>query len=246
MATTLPSFVELMASLGINNTAPAAQQTPSSSPRASPRPKSSNGGSPALAGSSPRDSSSSRARNARYSPYSPISSRRSSLSSSSSISENGSLRSSSRSPSVTSSPRLRKRSNQNLTINVYGSAADLSANTPISIFVRRKTPGTSPTSPTFPRDSCCNAEALPDYLAPLSLPTLPPLLPLSANSEDFPITPDSDSFPEYPMDESSKSIAETEAPFTRRSRRTGTRISTPPSSAGLGRVRRHRQLVRAA
>jgi len=55
-------------------------------------------------------------------------------------------------PSSPSSLRPRRSSNR-LTINIYGSTSDLPANTPISGYLRRKTPGASPTSPGFPRST---------------------------------------------------------------------------------------------
>lgn len=80
--TTLPSFVELMATLGLDP-ATKAPENPSPSPSPSPSPPSSAESSPRLsifttapspirAKSSPalRDSGSSRSRAARYSPYS--------------------------------------------------------------------------------------------------------------------------------------------------------------------------------
>lgn len=69
--TTLPSFVELMASLGLD---PAQERSPSSSPSSSPRVPSVTPPSPSKSRSNPslRDAAASRNRLARYSPYSPV------------------------------------------------------------------------------------------------------------------------------------------------------------------------------
>ncbi|ESK97417.1 hypothetical protein Moror_17596 [Moniliophthora roreri MCA 2997] len=109
----------------------------------------------------------------------------------SSASSGVSQRTGSISPRLSPSPRIRRRTvNGKLTINVFGSSTDLPANTPISSYVRRKTPMASPTSPTFSRNG--SEEVIPAYPMPFTLPTLPAFLPGSANSESFPITPDSE------------------------------------------------------
>ncbi|KAG6855030.1 hypothetical protein C0991_005959 [Blastosporella zonata] len=173
---------------------------------------------------------SSRPKFARYSPYSPVisASRRGSLSSVSSCSlerDGSPLRSISASPRPTSPPRLSRRPMNKLSVNVYGSASDLSANTPISSYVRRKTPGTSPTSPTFSHDS---RESTPASPMPVSVPTLPALWPNSANSDSFPTTPkDYESLENYSFGDATKSHSR------RRCRNVGIRISTPPRSADL-------------
>ncbi|KAF4574812.1 hypothetical protein EYR36_006162 [Pleurotus pulmonarius] len=140
--------------------------------------------------------------------------------------------------STTSSPRMttsqfRKRSHQ-LTINVCESTNDLSANTPISSYVRRKTPGTSPTSTSFPR------EDLPPCLTPLSLPTLPPLPPLSGSSDEFPITPESNSFAE--LDPPAFISGKSKGSYGRMGRPTGTRLSTSPLPVRLSHRIRRRQI----
>jgi hypothetical protein len=133
---------------------------------------------------------------------------------------------------------MRRRVDNKLTVNVYGSTTDLAANTPISTYVRRKTPGTSPTSPTFSRDAGYQSSA--GSPMPFTLPTLPPLFPQSASSDVFPLTPDSDS--ELLSSEHNSPIYQSKrlpdilevGTFTRRPRHhTGVRLSTPPSSADL-------------
>ncbi|KAJ7179294.1 hypothetical protein C8R46DRAFT_1073281 [Mycena filopes] len=264
--TTLPSFVELMSSLGLDQSAAPAQEhesssSPRSSPSSSPRMPSVTPPSPTKSRSSPslRDAGASRNRLARYSPYSPgfqLSSRRGSLSSVSSSSsdyERPTVRAYSTSPHPPSSPRTRKRHGNNLTVNVYGSSSDLSANTPISTYVRRKTPGASPTSPTFPREAQDSPSSSP---MPFSIPTLPSLFPRSASSDSFPLTPNSDvehissehSSPNY----SSKLLPDVIEPGTflhHRGHHTGVRISSPPRSADLtagGRHPRSRAVVHIA
>lgn len=140
------------------------------------------------------------------------------------------------------SPRIRKRKDNKLTVNVFGSSTDLSATTPISIYVRRKTPGASPTTSIFVPDS---RDTSPSFGHLLTLPTLPSLFPLSPNSDHFPITPDSDE--KRPLsDRNSNSPSPSPSPvikakaipdlleghvFGRIRCHTGTRISTPPRSA---------------
>ncbi|KAF9498516.1 hypothetical protein BDN71DRAFT_1503949 [Pleurotus eryngii] len=242
MATTLPSFVELMASLGLDQPTSArdTRLSPSTSPRASPPLSISRDASPPIPRSSSsaslKDIASSRSRSARYTPYSPklLSARRgsvSSISSSSSASDTSSTSTSS-SPRMTTS-QFRKRSHQ-LTINVCESTNDLSANTPISSYVRRKTPGTSPTSTSFPR------EDLPPCLTPLSLPTLPPLPPLSGSSDEFPITPESNPFAE--LDPPAFISGKSKGSYGRMGRPTGTRLSTSPLPVRLSHRIRRRQI----
>jgi len=243
--TTLPSFVELMSSLGLDQRTPPP---PAGSPHSSSPPSPSVPPSLTESRSSPslRDTGLSRNRLARYSPYSPVflSRRRgslSSLSSSSSDYERPSPRAYSTSPRP-SSPLLRRRANRNLTVNVYGSTTDLSANTPISIYVRRKTPGASPTSSTFSREDLGSPMASP---MPFTLPTLPLLFPQSANSDNFPLTPTSDaeasSETNSPNHKPLPDVSDTGAFMPRSRYRTGIRISTPPRSADLsGRHSQHR------
>ncbi|KAJ3920179.1 hypothetical protein F5877DRAFT_77342 [Lentinula edodes] len=210
--TTLPSFVELMASLGINAKAGQPERactpsSPDSSPSSSPKllgeptPSLQSKSSPSL-----RDQG-RRSRSTRFSPYSSTfisARRRSSISpdSSSSSSDTDGLservsvfqnstyltnaqQSSSCSPTLRSSSlRTRKRAQNKLIVNVFGSSPDLSANTPISSYVRRKTPGTSPSSPSFPRDFGQARE----FSKPFIMPTLPSFLPASARKEAFSLT----------------------------------------------------------
>ncbi|KAJ7507593.1 hypothetical protein B0H11DRAFT_131652 [Mycena galericulata] len=261
--TTLPSFVELMSSLGLEQTAPAPEPSTSSSPRSSPssspRMPSVTPPSPTKSRSSPslRDAGAYRNRLARYSPYSPVfqlSSRRGSLSSVSSSSsdyERPTVRAYSTSPHPPSSPRARKRHGNNLSVNVYGSNSDLSANTPISTYVRRKTPGASPTSPTFPREAL---DSPSDSPMPFSIPMLPSLFPRSASSESFPLTPNSDvehlssehSSPNY-LSKQLPDVVEA-GTFLHRGHHTGVRISSPPRSADIagGRQPRSRAVVHIA
>ncbi|KAJ6539175.1 hypothetical protein B0H19DRAFT_961310 [Mycena capillaripes] len=235
--TTLPSFVELMSSLGLDQTAPAPERSTSSSPRSSPssspRMPSVTPPSPTKSRSSPslRDAGASRNRLARYSPYSPVFV---SLAYSTS-------------PHPPSSPRSRKRHGNNLTVNVYGSNSDLSANTPISTYVRRKTPGASPTSPTFPREALDSPSSSP---MPFSIPTLPSLFPRSASSDSFPLTPNSD-VEHPPSERSSPNYLSKPLPDVieiHRGYHTGVRISSPPRSADItsGRHPRSRAVVHIA
>ncbi|KIK65448.1 hypothetical protein GYMLUDRAFT_354355 [Collybiopsis luxurians FD-317 M1] len=258
--TTLPSFVELMASLGIDAKAteqPERQVVPSSSsssssPSQSPKPLTIPA-APIRSKSSPslRDQA-SRSRTARYSPYSStfISARRrgsvSSVSSSSSSDIDGlSERSSSCSPTLrSSSPRMRKRAQSKLVVNVFGSSTDLSANTPISTYVRRKTPGTSPSSPSFPRESDDSRE----FSKPFLIPTLPAFLPSTvtnsaskseldhSSSERTSPLPDLKPFADMDLDI-----------LSRRSHlRTGIRISTSPRFASTGEKAIHHRMVHVA
>ena len=153
------------------------------------------------------------------------------------------------SPHPPSSPRSRKRQGKNMTVNVYGSNSDLSANTPISTYVRRKTPGASPTSPTFPREALDSPSA-----SPMSIPTLPSLFPRSASSESFPLTPNSD-VEHLPSGQSSPNYSSKPLPdvleagtFLLRGHHTGVRISSPPRSADSpgGRYPRSRAVVHIA
>ncbi|KAF9057749.1 hypothetical protein BJ165DRAFT_1521100 [Panaeolus papilionaceus] len=245
----LPSFVELMASLGLEQTnpEPAPEQSPSPPPPpASPgSPCSLSKNSPARSCSSPalRDVA-TRHRLSRFSPYSPAVSftkRRGSLSSvSSSDFESSPL---SATFSIPTRPEVSRRRYRNkLTVNTYGSSTDLTANTPISTYVRRKTPGTSPTSPTFSRDSGYESSS-PTTAMPFSIPSLPVLLPSSAGSETFPVivsTPDADFVNEpSPLAD----ITEGNNYYRYIRRRTGVRISTSPSASKLSHFARREPVV---
>ncbi|KAF7301423.1 hypothetical protein MIND_00707600 [Mycena indigotica] len=230
--TTLPSFVELMASLGLDQAQDRSpSSSPSSSPRATPPSPSKSRSNPSL-----RDSAASRNRLARYNPYSPkLSERRGSLSSLSSSSssdyERPIVRAYSTSPHPPSSPRARRRHGNKLTVNVFGSNSDLAANTPISSYVRRKTPGASPTSPTFPREALDYSPSSSPM--PFSIPTLPTLFPRSASSESFPLTPNSDiSSTNNSPNPVTKPLPDEERLYFHRTYHTGVRISSPPMSEG--------------
>lgn len=226
--TALPSFVELMASLGLDqdNSKPDSADSSRSSPSASPRISSSSlvpSHSRSKSNVSLRETSLARQRVNRFNPYSPSisASRRGSISSlSSSDTERVPLRDISSSPRLAKSALLSRRSTNNLSIHVYRSACDFQANTPISSFVRRKTPSLSPTSPTFNDPHRSLRDAMP---SPLTIPTLPNLYPSSANSESFPITP-TDSEPAMETEGSPRTSV---ASKTRRPHRFGIRISSP-------------------
>ncbi|RDB22564.1 hypothetical protein Hypma_010388 [Hypsizygus marmoreus] len=255
--TSLPSFVELMASLGLDQVTKNPDQMPKSSvssPSSSPRPT---GAIVPLhtrnSMQSLRDTNLTRPRVARYAPYSPVVSatRRGSISSISSSSlerDRSPLRSYSASPRPPSSPRFSRRPMNKLSVNVYGSVSDLAANTPISSYVRRKTPGTSPTSPTFSLESRCDSP--PVSPVPLTVPTLPTLYPHSATSDSFPITPSDSEMLSFENDPSLYTFGD--APkaksLSRRPRRSvGVRISTPPRSAELhGHYQRRRSFAHIA
>ncbi|PPQ77327.1 hypothetical protein CVT25_010909 [Psilocybe cyanescens] len=230
-----------MASLGLEQaTAPSAtalaEKSPSPQPPSlpgSPRPGSS--AAPSRSSSSPSlREMATRHRLSRYSPYSPavsLTRRRGSLSSVSSSSdfESSPLSATFYIPSRPTLSRPRKYRNK-LSANTYGSSSDLNADTPISTYVRRKTPGTSPTTPTFSRDS--GYESSSPTPMPFSIPSLPVLLQHSASSESFPDTPSSDA---DVMDFRSSSPSTPLADITDGNdyyrfirRRIGTRISTHP------------------
>ncbi|KAG5723585.1 hypothetical protein E4T56_gene18137 [Termitomyces sp. T112] len=227
--TSLPSFVELMASLGLDQSTKTSDHRPQSqsalsSPSTSPRLIGAGIHSRSRSTQSLRESS--RSRTTRYSPYSPVipTPRRDSLSSASSCSlqrDQSPVRAISSSPRDASPRRFSRRSTNNLSVNVYGSASDLAANTPISSYVRRKTPGASPTSPTFSHESRDSSPVSP---VPMTVPKLPAFC-----SGSFPTTTrdiESLTFETHSAAEAAKT--------DRRGRRSvGTRISTPPHSADL-------------
>ncbi|KAF8803702.1 hypothetical protein BYT27DRAFT_7195033 [Phlegmacium glaucopus] len=245
----LPSFIELMASLGLEQVKqiPTADKSPSPQP-SSPR-------SPVIgcknAPMRTRSSSSpslrevgTRHHTSRYLPYSPalsLTRRRGSLSS---VSSSSDFESSPTFP-IPPRPRPRKTRNKCLSVNVYGSSSDLAADTPISTYVRRKTPGTSPTSPTFNRDSGYESSTSPTAM-PFLIPSLPVLLPNSSSSESFPSTPTSDSeledvvrtFPKTGPKRFSKSN-NINCRIVRKP--TGVRISVPPYPTNLCERYSHRR-----
>lgn len=137
--------------------------------------------------------------------------------------------------SPTSSLRAR-RSRNRLTVNVYGSASDLPAYTPISSYVRRKTPGASPTSPTFPRHVGYES-------VDITLPMVPSFPSSASTDSSFPKTPQSETIPSPRLPEKSLIITEIDeirSPKSYRRWHTGVRLSTPPCSAGIDDVCRRR------
>ncbi|KAI0269227.1 hypothetical protein BC834DRAFT_841821 [Gloeopeniophorella convolvens] len=84
-----------------------------------------------------------------------------------------------RSPRSPPSGRSSRRGSE-----AWSHGSDLQATTPISTFVRRKSPQMSPTSATFPRS------AFDEPMAPVAIPALPTLL----SSFAFPTTPTEQSF----------------------------------------------------
>lgn len=134
-----------------------------------------------------------------------------------------------------SSLRARRSRNQ-LTVNVYGSTSDLPAYTPISSYVRRKTPGGSPTSPTFLRHTTYES-------VDITLPIVPSFPDSASTDSSFPKTPQSDiSATAISSDKALTMTEVTEVPSPRVYRRwhTGIRISTPPFSAGIDDINRRR------
>lgn len=228
-----------MESLGLEQTShsPSPELSPSLSPVSSPSSSPQLGDtavpSPLRSRSSPslRDFS-PRHRTPRYSPYSSYTRRGSTSSSSSSDLE--STKPSSTSPSP---PSLRARRSRNqLTVNVYGSTSDLPAYTPISSYLRRKTPGASPTSPGFPRSVTYES-------ADITLPILPSFPSPASTESSLPETPQPDvSSSPRSFDKAMIATESTEArsPRTHRRWHTGVRISTPPFSAGFDDTHRRR------
>ncbi|KAI0786366.1 hypothetical protein C8Q75DRAFT_269474 [Abortiporus biennis] len=203
--TALPSFVELMASLGLNNESdnsrPRSQHSRSSSysstssalSRSSsnvpsqPQPSPSLNGSPAIIISQQRTTSlptewdSERRRHrSRYSPYSsPISHvRRGSMPSFPHEEQRKEQPSRALSSSPCPSMPVRTVERRSSALGLSSRRpeklalmdSDLVANMPISSFVRRKTPQSSPISPTFPHRAKKRSVNSPH---PVTLPTLP-------------------------------------------------------------------------
>ena len=146
--------------------------------------------------------------------------------------------------SIPSRPRTRKTRNKRLAVNVYGSSSDLAADTPISTYVRRKTPGTSPTSPIFNRDSGYESSSSTTAM-PFSIPSLPVLFLKSSSSESFPT---SDSELEDVASTSPKTGAKRLPDLSKSSHRnrrivrrpTGVRISVPSHPTNVGEHLRRR------
>ncbi|KAG2369989.1 hypothetical protein BDR07DRAFT_1387501 [Suillus spraguei] len=180
----LPSFIELMASLGIDDAKPAA--TPSivrtrdrsSSCSSCSSLGSSDGWSPIRCArdidSDRRSSASRRVRAVRYSPYISASStaRQSSAVSLTTNQSDQEDSSRSSSPNPPASPQHARRPSP-----LHLSKRERSSITPISSYVRRKTPQNSPVVLTFAqREYVERPEVItPPSLMPMSLPTIPPV-----------------------------------------------------------------------
>ncbi|TFY69926.1 hypothetical protein EVJ58_g159 [Rhodofomes roseus] len=196
MATTLPSFVELMATLGLENTPGLPALHKDAVPvqvghRVHHSRSSSASSSSSLSSSfsntvSPRrpliHAERRRVRAPRFTPYAPCISHMRKRSAPIFIKEEmeeAPVRPLSTSPYL--SPTVPRRASHNALRQSYGrprklvlSQSDLTANTPISTFVRRKTPQASPTSPSFShriRKRSCSP------VQPVSIPTLPHVFP---------------------------------------------------------------------
>ncbi|KAH8106212.1 hypothetical protein BXZ70DRAFT_1004486 [Cristinia sonorae] len=229
--TALPSFVELMASLGIDSDRPDIKDSPAhahhsrsssysstssvlSRGSASNLPHSQGSPSPSIlisrhpsSSSLNRDGDAERRRSrSRYSPYSPsISHMRRGSVPTLSAGEIEGQQQPSRALSTSPVPNLTTRSvgRRSSALGLGGSNrrpeklslvdGDFIANTPISTFVRRKTPQSSPISPTFPHRKRSTSPS-----APVLIPQLPtfifPQLPTisggsspSSDSEDDPM-----------------------------------------------------------
>ncbi|CCM01692.1 uncharacterized protein FIBRA_03756 [Fibroporia radiculosa] len=218
--TTLPSFVELMASLGLDNSArPATLDTHvgpacfgshfhhsrtsstssscssfSSAPSGTVSPP-----HPSITVDEPQSYSVSRresspsgrdweserrpVRVARYSPYVPTISHTRKKSAPTILEEEPAERMRALSTSPYLSPatcNMNRRSSSGTLQSARRphklalSERDLAVNTPISTFVRRKTPQASPSSPTFPHRRRSRASSLAQ---PVSIPTLPFVFP---------------------------------------------------------------------
>jgi hypothetical protein len=129
-----------------------------------------------------------------------------------------------------SRPRRRKTRNKVLHAITYGSSSDLTADTPISTYVRRKTPGTSPTSPTFAADSGYESSSSPTAM-PFSIPSLPDLLANSSSISDTAAnSSSSDSEFEDHVQTSFRSAVKRNSKSNNGNcrRPTGVRISVPP------------------
>ncbi|KAG6890907.1 hypothetical protein C0995_000864 [Termitomyces sp. Mi166 len=209
--TSLPSFVELMASLGLDQTTKSPDHRPQStfsSPSASPR---------LMGAGMPMRSRSKSTQSLKESKR-----------------DRSPMRAISPSSRSVSPPRFSRRSANKLSVNPYGSASDLAANTPISSYVRRKTPGASPTSPTFPHES---RDSLPISPMPMTVPTLPAFWP-NSSSGSFPTTKGTES----PTLES-YSLSDIAKNHRRGRRSVGTRISTPSSADLTSHYPRRRSLA---
>lgn len=187
----LPSFIELMASLGIDDAKPAStpsivrtRDRSSSCSSCSSMGSSTDSWSPSIRcanlsttrdiDSDRRPGASRRVRAVRYSPYISASSsaRQSSavsLTHSQSDQEDSSRSSS---PNPPSSPRRTRRPSP-----LHFSKRERPSITPISSYVRRKTPQNSPIVLTFAQREYVERPEIitPPSLMPMSLPTIPPI-----------------------------------------------------------------------
>ncbi|KAG2158846.1 uncharacterized protein EDB93DRAFT_1237666 [Suillus bovinus] len=175
----LPSFIELMASLGIDDAKPATPSIVKTRDRSSSCSSSSSLGSSADGWSPIRcardidlDRRSRRVRAVRYSPYISATStaRQSSVVSLTHSQSDPEDSSRSSSPNPPSSPRHTRRPSP-----LHFSNRERSSITPISSYVRRKTPQNSPVVLTFAQREYVERPEIiiPPSLMPMSLPTIP-------------------------------------------------------------------------
>jgi hypothetical protein len=115
------------------------------------------------------------------------------------------------------------------------SVTDLTANTPISTYVRRRTPQSSPSSPTFIHPTKSSDSPQDDLPMPFTLPTMPYLFPPTSSCYSFPPTsntdfdrPSSRNSPLY-ASQVLPDISEVEPLRSRSYRQTGVRLSTSRS-----------------
>ncbi|KIY72923.1 hypothetical protein CYLTODRAFT_485899 [Cylindrobasidium torrendii FP15055 ss-10] len=214
--TTLPSFDQLVSTLGVDTTSRPRSSSTSTQHNLPP------------ARSFTRSRSNSSLKMSRYAPYSPTSNlhaarRRSSISSSCS-----SPLSSPDLPESRLSPLPRRRKQNPLTINVYGESPTERRDAPISAYVRRKTPGASPVSATFDSSRESSPAMSP---MPFLLPTLPTVLPPMETDNNSQRTRDHLRPAPAHLIYKTKSLTEMLK---------GVSLSTN-QSAGLNRARRHTQ-----
>ncbi|KAF9535094.1 hypothetical protein CPB83DRAFT_228703 [Crepidotus variabilis] len=223
----LPSFVELMATLGLSDrpSMPASHLDNSFAQHTQIMPESPRNDSlksPARSSSSPALRDAAARHHSRFSPYSSISQISKRRGSVSSVISSTDAEPSPRSPTFTFPPRSTTSRTRRYRhrITSSDSSCDLAADMPISTYVRRKTPGTSPVTPNF--DSGYESASPAHAQMPFSIPTLPVLLSTPANSSSAPASPISDS-------ESDTKENQNYYRFVRQ-RRTGTRLSAPSRS----------------
>ncbi|CAE7232336.1 unnamed protein product [Rhizoctonia solani] len=208
--TTLPTFIELLSSLGLDEKgsppqrhgsppslgSPSAGSNTTECTRSSPPSREhSLGGSPAIVIDAPDAAKirslgpSFRSRGARYAPYGTEANgpfvRRGSVSSMDmppihSIHEEASVRKLGNSPPPSSRLIARRRPSM-ANLSLDPDAAQM---TPISSLLRRRSPQPSPTTPAFRvsrRGSVASGTASPSPLTPPSVPALPTLPPMPSN-----------------------------------------------------------------